>query len=63
MKTGRIADEWPILVADDEDSYRRAVAQMLTRAAPSGAMEWRNGEEARMMRRISNAGPISIGSL
>jgi len=32
MKTGRVADEWPILVVDDEDSYRRAVAQMLTRA-------------------------------
>jgi hypothetical protein len=37
----RVADERPILVADDEDSYRRAVAQMLTRAAPVCAM---NGE-------------------
>jgi CheY-like chemotaxis protein len=32
MESGRRAHAWPILVVDDEERYRRTVAQMLTLA-------------------------------
>jgi DNA-binding NtrC family response regulator len=31
MEAGRAAGEWPILVVDDAENYRRVVAQMLIR--------------------------------